>query len=60
LIWHERSFLKVAGEEHYKLLAYISLCFEEEIIYDIGTDYGTLLHLPFAKTPILYPTTLLI
>jgi len=33
-------FLGDAGKEHYKLLAYISLCFEGETIYDIGTHFG--------------------
>lgn len=28
------------GKEHYRLLAYLSTCFNNSIIFDIGTQYG--------------------
>ena len=33
-------FMKDAGIEHYKLLAYMSSLFADKTIYDIGTHYG--------------------
>lgn len=35
------NFLKKAGDEHYRLLAYLSSCFSDSKLVEIGTRYGS-------------------
>jgi hypothetical protein len=55
-VYQYREYLiKDAGIEHYQLLAYISLAYSGETIYDIGTHYGNsslaMAHNPDANKP---------
>lgn len=37
---YRKYFIKNAGAEHYKLLAFFSMCFENHQLFDIGTHIG--------------------
>lgn len=40
-VYQYREYLvRIAGIEHYQLLAYVSMAYSGETIYDIGTHYG--------------------